>query len=171
MNLKRSRFSQATLDESVDALYNNFESPRFSLGPVEQHKQTFKLQLALNRDMGTWIFLIMAYEKSGQNCKNPINLIGLQTTPCYEPPAQYTIHRFDLQQLGLGGVWRPLLLRLSVFGGSKLELLLRVEYLNWAINQEGLRLKTGQCDVNERLQRWQFLRSLAALYLHIKLSN
>ena len=29
-----------------------------------------------------------------------------------------------------------------------------MEYLNCAVHQEGPRLKTGWCDVNERLQRW-----------------
>ena len=33
-----------------------------------------------------------------------------------------------------------------------------------AVHQEGPRLKTGWCDVNESLQRWQFFLYLSFLY-------
>ena len=39
-----------------------------------------------------------------------------------------------------------------------------MEYLNCAVHQEGPRLKTGWCDVNESLQRWQFFLYLSFLY-------
>ena len=39
-----------------------------------------------------------------------------------------------------------------------------MEYLNCAVHQERPRLKTGWCDVNESLQRWQFFLYLSFLY-------
>ena len=43
-----------------------------------------------------------------------------------------------------------------------------MEYLNCAVHQERPRLKTGWCDVNESLQRWQFFLYLYFYILYLR---